>query len=570
MMTTATSVRLRGICTSPAKGNWPTVAFSAKQPSTSTPPGSRCIVATRMQHASSEQRPQTRTIVRSALSVSTTLEAPSQDIEPQQLSQHRMNTSLSHRLRKAKAPPIRTCRWPFACVYLAIDPLFLTKCATLKLAYLYLFLCVFTLIPSTSHAQEDVLLFSGSVTQVVENLKNTIHSTISALDAAYSNNTFRTRQHLQILLNQLEAILENVTESTFSNLSDVEQKFFTDLAAQIDSLRTLEKVTANDAEKITRSMSSAIRNLPFADAVPIVFHYDPLYVVGGDENSKSKITIVVAGALLSDGEPTLTLDGKTCRRDGKIHTSLTFVCWNRTVVIDNSTAALKGTLRLYQAKSIWDHIFFRDEKQYTYDVVVSVLPRRLGTVVTKITYENEKWRREMRSQKFSEWNNHCAGARDFLFEFNARNDWAIDVNSINVKKCKGGKKSRCDGLRHVSENSFAYSCHLENHGKCIDLFVGKAKDARGHCGGRVEWYEVTTETVEQHEVLAEVEIVWGEDQAISLREGTRSVQILLKRADGERRIFTKSDRTDSWVDVMIDLAGKSAVISPKDLDIAMK
>ena len=161
-------------------------------------------------------------------------------------------------------------------------------------------------------------------------------------------------------------------------------------------------------------MSSAIRNLPFADAVPIVFHYDPLYVVGGDENSKSKITIVVAGALLSDGEPTLTLDGKTCRRDGKIHTSLTFVCWNRTVVIDNSTAALKGTLRLYQAKSIWDHIFFRDEKQYTYDVVVSVLPRRLGTVVTKITYENEKWRREMRSQKFSEWNNHCAGARGFF------------------------------------------------------------------------------------------------------------------------------------------------------------
>ena len=481
-----------------------------------------------------------------------------------------MNSRLSSLLRKTKVPPIGTRQWPSACICRAIDLLFPRRNNGLRFVRVFLFLCALFFTPISSHAQQDVLLISGTVTQVVENLKDTIHSTISATDAVYSNSAFRTRQHLQILINQLETVSENVSESTFSDLTSAEKKFFTDLAIQIDSLKSLEKITANDAEKIARNMASAVSNLPFADAVPIVFHYDPLYVVGKSGDGNSDIAVKITGALLSTGEPSLTLDGTRCRRDGKIHASLTFVCMNRQLAVDGSTTALKGTLKLYEEKSIWDHIFFRDQKEYTYDVVVSVLPRRLGTVLTQITYEKEKLRKEKRSQEFREWNNHCAGARNFLFEFNVRNGWEIDVDTINVIKCSGGRKSRCNGLRHISEYLFAYSCHLENYGKCVNLIFGKAKDARGHCGGRVEWYEVATDTVEEDEVLSEVEIFWGEDVLISLREGTKRVEMLLKRADGERRIFTRSDESDSWVKVMIDVSGGRAIISPKALDIAME
>ncbi len=481
-----------------------------------------------------------------------------------------MNSRLSSLLRKTKVPPIETRQQPSASVCRAIDVLLLRRNNRFRLMRVSLFLCIFIFTPISSHAQQDVLLVSGTVAQVVENLKDTIHSTISATDAAYSNSAFRTRQHLQILLDQLETISKNVSEATFSDLTDVEKKFFTDLAVQIDSLRTLEKVTADDAEKITRNMASAISNLPFADAVPIVFHYDPLYVVGKSEDSNLDIAVKITGALLSTGEPSLTLDGEKCRRDGKIHTSLTFVCMNRRPTVGGSAAALKGTLRLYEEKSIWDHIFFRDQKEYTYDVVVSVLPRQLGTVLTNITFEKEVLRKEKRSQDFSEWNNHCAGARDYLFDFNARNSWTIDVDSINVVRCSGGRKSRCNGLRHVSKHSFAYSCHLENYGRCVDLIFGKALDARGHCGGKVEWYEVTTETVERHEVLTEENVFWGQDVLIPLKESTKSVEVSLKRADGEQRIFTGNDESDSWVSVIIDLDGRRAIISPKHLDIAME
>ena len=479
---------------------------------------------------------------------------------------HSIMSRLSHLLLQAKTLPMETWQSSLARLQSAIDVLFPRKHNVLRLLRIFLLPCAFVLIPGTSHAQQESLLSSASVAQIVEDLKNTIHSTISAIETTYSNSAFRTRQHLQILLNQLETVSENVSESTFSKLSVVEQKFFTDLAVQIDSLRTLEKISSNDAENITRSMASAISNLPFADAVPIVFYYDPMYVVGGNENSELGVTVVVSGALLSAGNPTLTLDGKACRRDGKIHTSLTFFCANEPRVFDESTANLTGTLKLYEEKSTWDRTFSRDQKEYTYDVVISVLPRQLGKVGTRITYEKENSKRDKRSQEFSEWNSHCAGARNFLFEFNAKHGWEIDVNSIKVKYCDGGEKSRCNGLRHVSVNSFAYSCHLENYGICTFI----SRDARGHCYGEIEWYETTTETIEGRQELGEVEVFWGEDRLIPLREGTKTVEISLRKADGDERIFTKSDNSDAWVKVLIDLTGGRAIISPRDLEIAMK
>ena len=467
---------------------------------------------------------------------------------------------------KTKRTSSKSHQWPIVRIHRTIGLLLSVGTNGLKSIQIFVLLCSLLFIPVTGHAQQEVLLISGSVTQIVENLKNTIHGTISALDTSYSNSAFRTRQHLQILLNQLETVAENVSASTFSDLSSVEQEFFTDLTVQVDSLRTLEKITLNDAEMITRSMSSAIRNLPFSDNVPIVFHYEPLYIVNRNEDSQSEISVTVTGALLSSGEPSLTLDGTKCRRDGKIHTALTFICVSKPLAIGDSIENLKGRLELYEEKSIWDHILFRDHEKYSYDIFVSVLPRRLGTVTTRITYEMTTLKKKMRTQKFSDWNNHCAGARHKLFEFNVMSGWTIDVDSINVIRCSGGKKSRCNGLRHISENAFAYSCHLENNGICI----WPAKDARGHCGGKVVWYEVASDIIRKRDLLPEVEIYWGEDALIPLREGTKSVEMSLVKADGERRIFTKSDGSDSWVDVAIELVNGRAIISPKELDVAMK
>ena len=320
---------------------------------------------------------------------------------------------------KTKRTSSKSHQWPIVRIHRTIGLLLSVGTNGLKSIQIFVLLCSLLFIPVTGHAQQEVLLISGSVTQIVENLKNTIHGTISALDTSYSNSAFRTRQHLQILLNQLETVAENVSASTFSDLSSVEQEFFTDLTVQVDSLQSrillalrhetffsLEKITLNDAEMITRSMSSAIRNLPFSDnvpsAAPIVFHYEPLYIVNRNEDSQSEISVTVTGALLSSGEPSLTLDGTKCRRDGKIHTALTFICVSKPLAIGDSIENLKGRLELYEEKSIWDHILFRDHEKYSYDIFVSVLPRRLGTVTTRITYEMTTLKKKMRTQKFSD------------------------------------------------------------------------------------------------------------------------------------------------------------------------
>ena len=211
--------------------------------------------------------------------------------------------------------------------------------------------------------------------------------------------------------------------------------------------------------------------------------------------------------------------------------------------------------------------FFRKSVEYHYDVFISVIPKKLGSAKAIVQYESPSPQRKSRKQEFSFWNGHCRGAVEKIFPFTASPGWSIESNSIRPT-CRASRSSRCVGLRNVQALSFGYACHIENRGKCFKL-VG-AKDARGHCGGAVKWDEVKSSNVLRKTELPSVQLYWGKDEQIELIKGTKSVQVIVEKIDGNRRIFTTTDVSDPWVHVNIDFDNRRVILRPNDIDTAMR
>jgi hypothetical protein len=80
-----------------------------------------------------------------------------------------------------------------------------------------IFTCCLTLVSIASHAQIGAIAAGTSVGAVVDSLEQSVANTINHLDDAISNNSFKTRQHLEILMSQLNALADNQRDKTRLN-----------------------------------------------------------------------------------------------------------------------------------------------------------------------------------------------------------------------------------------------------------------------------------------------------------------------------------------------------------------
>ncbi len=427
------------------------------------------------------------------------------------------------------------------------------------------FLCFFLAHTTPAPAQQNTIPSSMLFAEYVNALRDTAHSILSALDSTVGNNLFRSRQHLELLLNQIEAIAKTTSAKTLSDLSTLERQFFINLKKQLDNLSSQRQITLLDIEQLAANVSSGVRNLPFANSFPIVFRYDPLFVVDKGRANRNDITITIRGAVLSALEPSLTIDNEKCTRIEKIDTSLSFSC-NKDLFLANETiVSYSGKLLVYQSRSFWDRILFRDPLEYSYDISVEVVPRFLGKAKTTVTYATTWTDRQKREQDFHYLNGHCHGSKQQVFPFNARQGWKIDPTSI-AAKCRSSSKSACNGLRNVQDKSFGYACRIQNRGKCGPLW----RDARGSCGGTIKWDEVKENRELQNETLKEVQLNWGKDTSIDLPPNTNRVRITIDRVDGTRSVLTESNAEDLWVEAEIDNVGGLVVLRPKDVETVMR
>ena len=418
-----------------------------------------------------------------------------------------------------------------------------------------IFLITFSpLLLGVSPSAEAQVAESTAVVGIVESIRNGIEDIIASLEESTGTTLFQARQHLELLISQVEMIAEDSVEAVFSDLTAAERQFFNDLQNQIDTLREMERITVADAQRLSDSVSSAVRALPFASTHPVVLSYRPLFVISGGATNDDFLQVEFSGALLASHEPTLVVGNATCERSRKIDTQLAFMCNKNLFLAEQTVEPLAGTLTVYEDVKWW--LFWEDPTEHQYDISINVIPAVLGQATLSVTTELKNEIRENREQSFNHRNAFCSGVRRPLFQFNARQDWKIDPGSIE-SSCQRSSRSSCHGLRGVTESSFGYSCTVQNRGQCLLGF----RDARGSCWGKVTWEEVQEEVELAEETLDTRVLHWGADESIALPEGTKAVRLIVEKVDGTRRVVTDTESRDPWFDVVVDLQRRHVVIS---------
>ena len=239
----------------------------------------------------------------------------------------------------------------------------------------------------------------GPLSGIVQDARDAIEDIIASLEGATDATLFRTRQQLELLVDQVEMFAQDSTETLFSELSAAERQFFNDLQTQIDALHALEQVTAADAQGLADSMSHAIRALPFADTHPVVLSYSPLFISSGGALNDDVVRVEISGALLASHEPTLVIENTQCERSQKIDTQLTFLCNKDMFLAEQTVEPVGGRLTVYENMEWWR--LWADPVEHQYDISINAIPTALGTATLSVTTEVTNVIREPRRQNFS-------------------------------------------------------------------------------------------------------------------------------------------------------------------------
>jgi hypothetical protein len=421
------------------------------------------------------------------------------------------------------------------------------------------------------NAQAQVGVAGGAVMgTLIDSLEQSIANTINRADDAVSNNSFKTRQHLEILLSQLNSVAENQRSKTFEQLDLAQQTAFLNIKNSVEQLAQLERVTASDAQKTSLTVGTALGNLPLGKNIPRVIDYSPSYVLAPAPGLSQTTVVSVSGILLGAGAPKLTMNGGECENLSKTEVSLQFSCKSSEWAASDAVTNVAGQLTIYQKKGFLQSLFGKSADSVQYKVVLFVVPPRMGEFSLSAVRKVSKQRSNARNQEFVSHNEHCSGGREILFPFNAMPGWTIDPASIKAN-CTASQSSHCDGLRNVAATSFGYLGRVVNSGQCAPrIFNHRAfVDARGAVYGSMTWVES-----QSYEELVTAEVgtgilEWGRAIRIPLEPDTQSVNLTIKQIDGKQVIVTADDLSQAWYVVKVDRANQFLLVSPRKLEIAM-
>lgn len=422
--------------------------------------------------------------------------------------------------------------------------------------------------PAVSQGPVASITGTMAVSSIINSFRDAVSSLISNADDAVSANTFRTRQHLQVLLAQVNAMAQGTLDKTFSQLTAVEQQAFKDVGNQLYQLQSLEKVTAQDVRKTTYAVSSSLDKLPFVKGTPMVMEYSPIYLISRTPNDKGNVAISIQGSSLGAGNAQYTIGGKPCAKTSQITTSITFSCPASLFIATMEVTPIVGELTVPRTLTWWENVkgwFGNVPAPQKYTLNVNAIPTKMGGYTVKAIVSTQVVTTQDRSQEFKDGNGHCAGDRTKLFAFNATEpDWYIYSNSVRAA-CDSSKSSRCLGIQDVAGRSFGYVGRIANHGSCF----GPAKDARGTVWGTAFWTEYKTTDGTAQQDAASGDLFWAKSVMVKLPDNVKSVSIAVKQIDGSEPIVIDGDSTSPWFSTEFQKDTKLLIIKPKKLDEAL-
>lgn len=418
---------------------------------------------------------------------------------------------------------------------------------------------------------------STAVNSVIDNAKSNVEDLIDELDGTVSRNSFAVRQHLLLILQNLDIVAKELAGQTFGQLDNSQKLFFNNLNNSLARWEETSKVTLGEVQNTLDQVEVTISRLPGTDKRPRVLRFGPTYVL--PSRSNDKVRVAVRGSLLGAHEPSFKLGGRPCERTTKTESQLEFLCPANAFRFGPRVASSKGVLKVYENQTLLDKLaglFSDNQESYTYDLGIFTVPRQMGsyqaTVVRKVTTRETA----QRSQRFRHRNDHCQGRRSHNWNVNARAGWRIDPASIRARATDTSRRSSFHGVYERSESGFQLRARTVNHGNCIRYPHGGcciSHDGRGSVNVSASWTEYRDVETEVQEPLGRGALEWERDLSLPLPERTLSVVVEFRPIDGRHAVLTtgvtQPQARDRWLEVATDPTARLTVLRPLGAEAAL-
>jgi hypothetical protein len=438
-------------------------------------------------------------------------------------------------------------------------------------------LAFFLVVPIAARAADPLTVFAAgqSVNSIIDQLSGELEERIKQLEGSANKLMMEGRTHAIVMLQNLRLVGDHLLDKTFGQLNDQQKMFFGNIKILLAEWNTNLNATLNRLGDLTADVESAIATIPFADKVPRVLRYEPVYVLSDE---KEKI-ITVRGSWLGNGDPELKGSEGECIRLSKTEKELRFKCPSETFRNPQQSVNWKTfQLSVFPQQSWWEWAksqFTGVPNRLEYDIAISNIPIKLGDArgmaVIRTTVDESR----PRSQPFSHTNAHCSGATpiNWIINADANDGWQIDTPSISVDvKSKAGSGTSFSVV-NVTSASFAINGQVTNSGACgprIPFSRARAGlDGRGWLTLTVNYSERRYVKKDGEQTLEPIAVSWGTDpQEFRLPPESIGFTLTLTQIDGRRRAISGSGDY-GWVTVEYDIPTRRVFIRPKPLDLAL-
>jgi hypothetical protein len=406
-----------------------------------------------------------------------------------------------------------------------------------------------------------------AVSNLVDNIKNSISELIDRLDTVVSARSFQIRTEMSFLLSEVEHVSLTLVDKTFSELNQSQQQFFERIQATLASARAMTNEALTGSQALLEQAEQLVANVPGFGAEPRVRSVSPLFMQTASRGEDGDVAITIRGAFLRHGGTSLVIDGVSCRVTEHLDSRITFLCPKRLFVWETAIRHVTGLLSVRDDASFWEIVrarlgFSIPDKQYA--ISVTVVPRQLGSFVVTAEHNVPQEQAMSRTASWGRTAPHCRGETRGTHNFSPQGPgWRIDVGSVQT--AVGCNRRGGHAVRGLTENGFQVDFWMRNDGDC----VGPIKDGRGCHKGNVTWIERRSTPRRTETQLGGEPLFWTADREIRIPPNLIGFTITVTQFDG-RIVVLNAATVERWFEVVRDAESRTLIIRPKKLEDAMR
>lgn len=418
-----------------------------------------------------------------------------------------------------------------------------------------------------------------SVSAIVGTLRSAALDIVRELDKTVGVNSFQIRQHLLLIVSELEHAALTLEGKFFKDLDATQQAFFRNVEGTVHEASRAANQPLDKLDAVAKTLATAVERIPLADGSPRILRSTPSYVVA--KANASEVRVSFDGSRLNYGPPTLKFGAAECKLAGHTDVLLDFVCPGNLFRASASVSPVSGNLVVDDVETFWakvKNVFRHYDPKKQYRVLVQAVPEVLGTAELYTQFEETVEEFADRSAPLNASNNHCEGEREhgpFTFSVQGGPEWSIVPGSARWGgESTGNQQRSVNGPFDLTPKGFRFMAKLKNGGDCGPYRPFSSDrlwvDARAWVGGNVLWRESKPTTVRKEADQSVGVLKWGQDVAIPLPDRLTAFRLTVRQIDGGAPVIIDKDNSLRWFRVDHDTAKRTLVIRPRPIEEAMR